>query len=352
MTRRILLFIAAIVVVGGGIRLIFGGSPHPGVASALTLYGNVDLRQVDLPFNESERIDSVLVQEGDHVTTGQVLARLSTRRLDPQVAQAAAEAAAQQAAVDRLHHGSRPEEIAEARANVDSARADVDNTQRQFERQRKLSSASGGRAGSIEDLDNARAAFDVATAKAVAAQKAADLAAIGPRKEDIAQAEAQLRADQAHLAWLEQQLSDAILVAPTDAVVRSRLMEAGEIASPQRPVFSLAVIDPKWVRAYVAETDLGKIRPGAPATVTVDSFAGHPFTGWVGFISPVAEFTPKAVETTELRTSLVYEVRVFVKDPDDQLRLGMPATVSIENEPAPAPAPPAPPAASTPGARS
>ena len=101
------------------------------------------------------------------------------------------------------------------------------------------------------------------------------------------------------------------------------------MATPQKPVFSLAIVDPKWVRAYVDEQNLGKLHPGMTATVTVDSFKNESFAGWVGFISPVAEFTPKQVQTPELRTSLVYEVRVFVKDPGDNLRLGMPATVTL-----------------------
>jgi HlyD family secretion protein len=107
-------------------------------------------------------------------------------------------------------------------------------------------------------------------------------------------------------------------------------MEPGEMASPQRTVFALAITDPKWVRVYVAEPDLGKIRHGMPAGVSVDSFPDRRFEGWVGFISPVAEFTPKSVQTEELRSSLVYEVRVFVKDPDDNLRLGMPATAYLQ----------------------
>ena len=101
------------------------------------------------------------------------------------------------------------------------------------------------------------------------------------------------------------------------------------MASPQKPVFSLAVTDPKWVRAYVAEPDVGKLRTGMAASVALDSFPDRRFNGWVGFISPVAEFTPKTVETTELRTSLVYEVRVFVNDPSDQLHLGSPASVYL-----------------------
>jgi membrane fusion protein PltH len=129
---------------------------------------------------------------------------------------------------------------------------------------------------------------------------------------------------------LRQQLADAQLVAPVDAVVRTRVMEPGEMASPQKPVFTLAITDPKWVRAYVSEPDLGKVHSGAAASVMVDSFPDRRFDGWIGFISPVAEFTPKSVQTEELRTSLVYEVRVFVKDPSDELRLGMPATVYLK----------------------
>jgi HlyD family secretion protein len=106
-------------------------------------------------------------------------------------------------------------------------------------------------------------------------------------------------------------------------------MEPGEMASPQRPVFSLAIIDPKWVRTYVSEANLGNARTGTHVSVTVDSFPGRQFEGWIGFVSPVAEFTPKAVETEELRTSLLYQVRVFVNDPGNDLPLGMPATVRL-----------------------
>jgi len=101
------------------------------------------------------------------------------------------------------------------------------------------------------------------------------------------------------------------------------------MASPQRPVFTLAITDPKWVRAYVAEPDLGRIKPGMPATLSTDSHPGEALDGKIGYISSVAEFTPKTVQTEELRSSLVYEVRVLVDDTNDRLRLGMPATVRI-----------------------
>jgi membrane fusion protein PltH len=298
----------------------------------LVLYGNIDLRQVQLAFNNSERIAAVLVQEGDHVKQGQLMARLDTSRLEPQVAEAEAQMAAQRQVVLRLRNGSRPEEVAQARANVESAKADLVNAQRQFERLKGAAEVSGGRAVRQQDVDAAKAALDVAVAKVSVNQKSLELAVIGPRREDIAENEAKLRANEAQLARLRQQLTDSQLTAPINAVVRTRIMEPGEMSTPQSPVFSLAIIDPKWVRAYVSEPDLGKIHPGMKATVAVDSFRKRGFEGWIGFISPVAEFTPKAVQTEELRTSLVYEVRVFVKDPKDELRLGMPASVYITAE--------------------
>jgi HlyD family secretion protein len=245
------------------------------------------------------------------------------------VAKAEADVAAQQQVVDRLHHGNRPEEIAQARANVDAAAADAANARAQYERLRTLSDSSSGRAVSRQDMDAAKAALDNADAKLAVNHKALALQLAGPRKEDVAQGDAQLRADQAQLALLQQQLKDANLLAPLDAVVRSRIVEPGEISSPQKTAFTLAIIDPKWVRAYVGEPDLGSVHEGMSAAVTVDAFSGRSFSGWVGFISPVAEFTPKSVETTELRSSLVYEIRVFVHDPGDELRLGMPATVHL-----------------------
>jgi len=299
-------------------------------ADELQLYGNVDLRQVELAFNNNERVTAVLVQEGDHVRAGQVLARLDESRLKPQVEQAEAQVAAQKAIVQRFHNGSRPEEIAQGRANVAAAEADAVNAKAQMQRLRSVAESSAGRGVSKQDLDNAKAALDAAEAKLEVNRRALDLLVAGPRKEDTAQAEAQLRADEAQLALLRRQLADATLIAPLDAVVRSRLMEPGDMASPAKPVFTLAIVNPKWVRAYMSEPDLAKVRPGMAAYVSVDSFPGRRFEAWVGFVSSVAEFTPKPVQTEELRTKLVYEVRVFVKDPADDLRLGMPATVHLE----------------------
>ncbi len=236
--------------------------------------------------------------------------------------------------MQKLHHGSRPQEIAQARANVASAKADEINAEQQWRRLTDLSSLTTGRAVSQQDLDGTKAVLDMAQAQLAVSEKSLDLAVLGPRAEDVAQGEAQLRADQAQLDLLRNKLADADLLAPCDCVVRSRLLEPGEMVSPQRPVFDLAIVDPKWIRAYFSESDLGKIHTEMIASISTDSFPGRTFSGWVGFISAVAEFTPKAVQTEELRSSLVYEIRVFVKDPQDQMRLGMPATLSVELNPA------------------
>ncbi|KAA1184809.1 HlyD family efflux transporter periplasmic adaptor subunit [Rhizobium tropici] len=320
MQRVIVILVLLIAIAGGAWWYLHRDNG----SNDVVLYGNIDFRQLTLAFNGSERVAEVLVEEGAQVKKGQIVARLDTSRLQPQVNQAEAQAASQRANLSRLKNGSRPEEIAQSRANVESARAEAINARAQFERQNALAPKA---AVSQQALDEARSAAAVADAKVIANQKALDLLVAGSRVEDIEEAEAQLHAAEANVALLHQQLADAELRAPVDAIVQSRLIEPGEMASPTRAAFSLATISPKWVRAYVSETQLGMLRPGMKASVTVDSLPGRTIGGWIGFISSVAEFTPKSVETEELRTSLVYEVRIFVDDPDNMLRLGMPATV-------------------------
>lgn len=332
MKKRLVIAVVVILVILAAVVLVRRGE-H---SDQLVLHGNVDLRQVDLPFADSERIAQVLVDEGDAVRAGQVLARLDTGRLLPKVQQAEARVAAQQAALLRLKNGTRPEETAQARAMLASAQAEAANAHSQYERLKGIGESSDGRAVSKQELDAAAAAARMGDAQVENTRKALDLAVAGPRQEDIEQATAQLQASEAELALLRRQLSDAELIAPTDAVVRNRLMEPGELATPQRPVLSLAIAAPKWVRAYVPETALGRVRLGMPAQITIDSYPDAPLDGSVGFISSMAEFTPKTVQTEDLRTALVYELRVFVKDPQDRLRLGMPATVRLDLSSAPA----------------
>jgi HlyD family secretion protein len=324
--KRGILFILFAAVLSTAVYMWWINHSGRKTENELLIYGNVDLRQVNLAFNGNERILTLLVQEGDLVKKGQVLGTLEMERLKSAVARAEARVQAQSQVVKRLENGTRPEEIEQARANVQASQTDLENARRVYDRF-KRSAVSG--ASSQQDLDTAKTAVELADSRLRVNQNALKLAVSGPRQEEIAEAHAVLRANEADLAVLQQDLVNATLVSPTDGVLQNRILEPGEMASPQRPVLTIAITDPKWVRAYIPQPDLGRIHQGMSAFVTSDSFPGRRYEAWVGFISPVAEFTPRSVETTELRTSLVYEVRVFVNDPANELRLGMPTTVTI-----------------------
>ncbi|MCC6140981.1 MAG: HlyD family efflux transporter periplasmic adaptor subunit [Nitrospira sp.] len=298
----------------------------------LTLYGNVDIRQIALAFDASGRIAELRAEEGDQVNAGSVIGVLDTRTLELQAKQAEANVEAQRQTLRRLRNGSRPEEIAEVRARMGSAESDVQRAKRELSRVIRLQDSQ---AVSVQDVEQARNVSEVAKAKVEEVRATLRLAELGPRSEEVAVAEAQLSATEAQVALLRHQVDLGTLRAPTDAVVRSRLLEPGDMATPQKAVFSLALTKPKWIRVYINEPDLGKIQPGMQAQVFTDSHPDRPIRGSVGYISSVAEFTPKAVQTEELRTNLVYEVRVIVEDDANVLRLGQPATVHLSISAAP-----------------
>jgi len=327
--KPLLALLALVIVVVAGIAWWL--SHRQGTdADTLTLHGNVDIRQVSLAFDGSGRIEALEVEEGNAVKAGQLLGRLDTRALALQAAQAQAQIEVQQQNLARLRNGSRPEEIDQARSRVRAAQADAARSAQDLARLQEIARTTDGRGVSAQALDQARSAVEVARAKGDEAAKALRLAQIGPRAEDVAGAQAQLKASQAQLALLQFQIAQGELKAPADGVVRSRLLEPGDMASPQRPVFALALVHPKWIRAYLAESELGRVRTGMRARIVTDSQPDRPVDGQVGYISSVAEFTPKSVQTEELRTSLVYEIRVLAPDPDDVLRLGQPATVHLD----------------------
>ena len=303
---------------------------RPQGQDAGVFYGNIDVRQVSLAFEGSGRVAQVDAEEGDRVQSGQVLAVLDTRTLALQADQAAAQLRAQEENLRRLKNGARPAEIAQARSRLAAARADAQRARREQARLERIATASAG-AVSVQDVDRARSAARVAQAAVKERQDALALVQEGARREEIDAADAQVAAARAQLALLRHQLDQGELRAPVASVVRSRLLEPGDMASPQRPVLALAVTTPKWARIYVDESSLGQVKPGQAAQLSVDSMQGRTLAGKIGYISSVAEFTPKSVQTEVLRTSLVYEVRVLVDDPDDALRLGQPVTVRLES---------------------
>jgi HlyD family secretion protein len=323
--KRIIGFIILVLIVCGvGVAVYV--SIHHKTTGNLQLYGNVDIRQVQLAFHATGRISRLLLQEGDPVKSGELVAELDPVRYEASSGQAAGELANQRQILARLLAGSRPEEIEQARARVRAAEAALKDAKATYERTKVL---ARDQYLSQQKLDNDEKALKSAKASLDDANQALILAVKGPREEDIAAARAKVKADEAALSLAERQLFDARLYAPSPGVIQDRILEPGDMAFPETPVYTLALTNPVWVRAYVSEPDLGKIKLGMSARVSTDSYPGKVYEGWVGFISPTAEFTPKPVETTDVRTKLVYQVRIYVCNPQNELRLGMPATVLI-----------------------
>ncbi|WP_151767284.1 HlyD family efflux transporter periplasmic adaptor subunit [Acinetobacter oleivorans] len=295
----------------------------------LTLYGNVDIRQVSLAFEQSGRIEKLLVQEGDKVKAGQVLAALNTNALYIQAKQAQAQLKAQQEAIVKQDVGARPEEISQAKAQLASAQAELDKTNKNLQRLQILVSSTDGRAISQQELDYAKSNKDSAEAAVRERQANLELIIKGARQEDREATKAQYEVTKANLDLINYNLTQAELKSPVNAVVRARLQEVGDMTTAQKAVYTLALTDPKWIRVYVNEQDLSSIKMGGTAQVIRDSDPNQPINGKIGYISSVAEFTPKIVQTEEIRTTLVYEVRVYVNDPNDQLKMGQPVTVNV-----------------------
>jgi HlyD family secretion protein len=293
--RRLIIVLVIVFGIGAGTYFFIQGREAP--VSRLQLYGNVDVRQIELAFHATGRIENLLIEEGDVVKPGQLVAEIDPVRYEAGVARASAEVAAQKQVLARLLAGSRPEEIQEARARVKAAAAALEDAKAVYERTKVL---ARNRSTSQQQLDDTEAAFRSAGANLEAALKLA-----------------------------ERELADTKLYAPKSGVIQDRILEPGDMAFPATPVFTLALTNPVWIRAYVSEPDLGKIAPGMRAYVRTDSFPDKNYEGWIGFISPTAEFTPKQVQTTELRTKLVYRIRIYACNPKNELRLGMPVTVAI-----------------------
>lgn len=325
--KKLLIVLVVIAALGGG--WYFWQSRQPQGDGVLTLQGNVDLRQVSLAFEGSGRVREVRVEEGDRVEPGQVLAVLDTKTLSLQAEQARAQIGVNEQQLLQLRNGARPQEIAQARSKLRAAQADAVNARQNYRRMQEIANNSSGRAISAQDVDQARTTWQVAQSNANQARDALQLLEQGTRAEEIGAAEAQLESARAQLALLQHQIDLGELRAPVAAVVRSRLLEPGDMASAQKPVFALALTQPKWIRLYVDEPDLGRVKEGMAACVRTDARPAQHVPGTVGYISSVAEFTPKAVQTTELRTSLVYELRVRVDDGAEVLRLGQPVTVRL-----------------------
>ena len=300
-------------------------------SAAFSLSGNVDVHQVELAFRVSGRISAVKVQEGDKVSAGQVLAELDPVPFRTDVDSAKADLAQAQAQLDKTRRGFRVEEVAQARANAAQRAADLENAQVTLRRQQQLVAAG---LVTHQQIDDAQARVHMSEAALAASREQLALELRGSRIEDIEAQEATVASAQARLEKAQTALADATLLAPSKGIISVRAREPGAIVQAGQTVYTLTLNDPVWIRAYVSQPRLGRIKPGMPVKVTIDSMPGRQYDGTVGFISPQAEFTPKTVQTEQVRDDLVYRIRVIASDPDNVFRQGMPVTVLIAAAPA------------------
>lgn len=271
--RSILLLIVVILIIAGAywFNQYFEKKHNKDV---IILYGNVDVRQVDLGFQVLGRVEKMFFEEGDEVQPGALMGILDKRPYTDQVQQ--------------------------AEASLASVKANFENAERLLKRRQELV-----KDGSIaqEDLENA-------------------MASKLSLEANVDQAQAALEIANTNLVYTE-------VFAPTHGTILTRVREPGTVVTVGEPIYTLSITSPVWVRAFVAEPNLGQVYPGMPAEVFTDTPDGKVYKGYVGFISPVAEFTPKTVETTQLRTDLVYRLRIYAENPDHGLRQGMPVTVRL-----------------------
>lgn len=291
----------------------------------ILIHGNVDIRQVDLGFRVGGRISEMRYEEGDLVKVNDVIAVLDKTPFQNDLESQKAQVAQAEADLLKKKTGNRPEEIKVAESIFNERQATVDNAIRTYERQKELVKKG---AASKQAYDDAVRQKDEAEARLKNARESLDLIKEGFRVEDIQAAEATLELAKAKLASSQTNLDDTEIHAPSNGVIFSRVREPGAIVAPGATVYTLSLHDPVWIRAYISESNLGSVKPGMEALVTTDSHP-TPFKGKVSFVSPQAEFTPKTVETRELRTDLVYRIRVLVEDPKGELRQGMPVDVTL-----------------------
>lgn len=272
--RKYLKFLIFACVILGSVGAFFLYKNEVKKNGYITVYGNVDVRQVDLGFRVFGRVTKLLFEEGDRVSPGALVALMEKKPY-----------------TDR---------VLEAEASIASIEASLANEEKMLRRRLELIDS---KSISQEDLDTVFSNYRVL--------------------------EANLKQAKATLAIEQKNLYDTEIFAPTEGTILTRIREPGSIVNPGEAVYTLSIASPVWIRAFISERDLGRVYPGMPAEVFTDTPGGKVYKGTVGFISPVSEFTPKTVETTQLRTDLVYRIRVYADNSDLGLRQGMPVTVKL-----------------------
>ncbi|MCI0453769.1 MAG: efflux RND transporter periplasmic adaptor subunit [Candidatus Dadabacteria bacterium] len=254
------------------------------------------------------------------------MARLDSSDLTREVAIRRAELHEAEAKLAELEAGSRPQEIAEAEAKLTAARAEKMHLESDFRRAEQLFKK---KIISKEELVHSEGEYEVAAARLREAEEQLKLIKEGPRKEAIEQARARVERAKAALALAETNIGYTTLFSPTSGIVLSENVENGEFVSPGTPIITIGDLENVWLRAYINETDLGRVKVGQRVCVTTDTYPGKVYEGRISFIASEAEFTPKNVQTEKERVKLVYRVKVEIPNPNMELKPGMPADADI-----------------------
>ena len=319
------LLILSLLVLAVAAGLYFQSRPVPD-SGVLRVSGNIEITDAEVSFKIAGRVVERSASEGESVKAGQSVARLDTSELAQEVALRSAEVRAAEASLAELVTGSRPEEIAQSEAVVRRMQADVARARADFKRLKKLyeqDNVSG------QDYDAAKSAVEVTTAKLGEAQEQLRLVQKGPRIEKVERARAQLQQAKEALALAETRLGYATLTSPLTGVVLSHNIEPGEFVAPGTPIVTVGDLAHVWLRAYIDETDLGRVKVGQVVKVTADTYPDKVYEGRVSFIASQAEFTPKSVQTKKERVKLVYRTKITIDNPHMELKAGMPADARI-----------------------
>jgi HlyD family secretion protein len=296
-------------------------------AGVIRVSGNIEVTTVELSFKIPGRVLERPLDEGEMVKPGQLVARLDSEELRHEVAGRQAEVQAARAALAELEAGYRKEEIAQAEAVLQRIEADARRIKTDFTRQQALYKRE---VISRREFDASRASYEESQARVMEAKERLSMLRSGPRRETIDQARARLRDAEALLDLAKTRLGYATLVSSVNGLVLSKNIEPGEQVAPGTPVVTIGMLDEVWVKAYISETDLGRVKVGQKAWVTTDTYPGRRYPGYISFISSEAEFTPKNVQTKKERVKLVYRIKIMISNPNMELKPGMPADAEIE----------------------
>ena len=388
MKKRFIVIALILAAAALGGMYVFRGSGRD-QGNRLVVSGNIELTEVNIAFKTAGRLIERTVDEGDPVKKGQMIARLDRDQLVAQreretaglessgmqlaqaetsvawekanlaadIEQKRADVAANEARLAELKNGSRPQEKLDAQAAVDAAQSEVERSKRdwdrahvlyknddistaQFDQYRNRWESAAAALNSAKERQglvvagprieqiNAQAA-QVARARATLKMSEANALEMKRREQELGTRRAEMSRSKANLALIDSQLADTIAMSPVDGVVLVKAADVGEILAPGTTVVTVGDIDHPWLRGYVNETDLGKVKLGSKARVTTDSYPGKVYDGRVTFIASEAEFTPKQIQTQQERVKLVYRIKIEMDNPRHELKSNMPADAEI-----------------------